>query len=79
MCPVGGVGLSVFTANHKCALNLWRPHMTRKHFIAIAEAIRNSITSAAEREAVARALVPALRAANPKFNTERFMDAVQGR
>ncbi len=53
--------------------------MTRKHFIAIAEAIRNSITNTAEREAVARALIPAFRAANPKFNSERFMDAVQRR
>ena len=53
--------------------------MTRKHFIAIAEAIRNSITSTTEREAVARALVPALRAANPNFNTERFIDACVGK
>ena len=52
--------------------------MTRKHFIAIAEAIRNSITSRAEREAVARALVPALTQANPNFNTERFIDACMG-
>ena len=52
--------------------------MTRKHFVAIAEAIRNSIVSTAEREAVARALVPALRAANSKFNTERFIAACVG-
>ncbi|MGC2458488.1 MAG: hypothetical protein WA435_10895 [Gallionellaceae bacterium] len=52
--------------------------MTRKHFIAIAEAIRTRISSKAEREAVARALVPALRATNPKFDTERFIDACMG-
>ena len=52
--------------------------MTRKHFIAIAAAIRTSITSRTEREAIARALVPALRAANPNFNTELFIDACVG-
>lgn len=31
--------------------------MTRKHFIAIAGAIRKSITSRVERESVARALI----------------------
>ena len=52
--------------------------MTRKHFIALAEAIRNSISSKEERVAVARALLPALRAANPNFKTERFIDACIG-
>jgi hypothetical protein len=52
--------------------------MTRKHFIAIAEAIRTSITSRAEREAIAKALVPALRAANPNFNTKLLIDACVG-
>jgi len=52
--------------------------MTRKHFIAIAEALRSNITNAEEREAVARALLPALRAANPKFDTARFIAAAVG-
>ena len=52
--------------------------MSRKHFEAIAEAIRLSITNRAEREAVARALIPALRAANPNFKTEKFVDACIG-
>jgi hypothetical protein len=52
--------------------------MTRKHFIAIAEAIRSSIHGKSEREAVARALAPAFRKANPRFNTDRFIAAVVG-
>jgi hypothetical protein len=52
--------------------------MTRKHFIAIAEAIRSSIHGKSEREAVARALVPALRTANPSFNTDGFIAAAVG-
>ncbi len=49
--------------------------MTRKHFIAIAEAIRQSISSKVERDAVARALIPALRSANPNFDPRRFVEA----
>ncbi len=52
--------------------------MTRKHFNAIAEAIRHNIASRAEREAVARTLVPALRAANPNFSADRFIAAAVG-
>ena len=52
--------------------------MTRKHFNAIAEAIRISIPSRTEREAIAKALVPALRSANPKFSTDRFISAAVG-
>lgn len=52
--------------------------MTRKHFVALAQAIRDSIISRIEREAVARALVPALRETNPKFDPERFIDACMG-
>ena len=52
--------------------------MSRKHFKAIADAIRTSITSKAEREAIARALVPALHEANPNFNTSKFIEACLG-
>jgi hypothetical protein len=52
--------------------------MTRKHFVAIAKAIRDSITSRVDREVVARALVPALLESNPRFNAERFVDACMG-
>lgn len=52
--------------------------MSRKHFKAIAEAIRQNISNKEEREAFARALLPALRASNPNFDTYRFMDAAVG-
>ena len=52
--------------------------MSRKHFIALAEAIRKNISSRGEREAVARALIPALREANPNFKTDKFLDAAIG-
>jgi uncharacterized membrane protein YgcG len=52
--------------------------MSRKHFIAIAQAIRENITDQDQRRAVAQALIPALRASNPNFNSARFMDAVVG-
>ena len=52
--------------------------MTKRHFIAIAEAIRTSITDRAEREAVARALLPAMREANANFNATKFLEACIG-
>jgi hypothetical protein len=53
--------------------------MTRKHFKAIAEAIRNNINNREQdREAFARALLPALRASNPNFDTGRFLDGAVG-
>ena len=52
--------------------------MTRKHFKAIAEAIRQNISNKEEREAFARALLPALKASNPNFDQYRFMDAAVG-
>jgi hypothetical protein len=52
--------------------------LSKKHFIAIAAAIRLNIHQAVEREAIARALLPALREANPNFNTQRFLDAAIG-
>jgi len=52
--------------------------MSRKHFIAIAQAIRENIHDKAQRQAVAEALLPALRASNPNFNTSRFIGAAVG-
>ena len=52
--------------------------MTRKHFIAIARAIRESIQDKALRRVVANALVPTLRASNPQFNSDKFLDAATG-
>ena len=52
--------------------------MSRKHFIAIAEAIRTCILEKAQRQAVASALVPALKASNPNFNASRFINAAVG-
>ncbi len=52
--------------------------MTRKHFVLLAEAIRQNITNRQEREAVAKALMPALRASNPNFNATKFLDAAVG-
>lgn len=52
--------------------------MTRKHFKAIAEAIRQNIISKEEREICARALLSALKASNPNLDQYRFMDAAGG-
>lgn len=52
--------------------------MNRKNFILIAQAIRESISDQEQREATARALIAALRTANPNFNTERFLTACTG-
>ncbi len=49
--------------------------MSRKHFIALANAIREHIHTTAEREAMARALVPMLRESNPNFNAAKFINA----
>ncbi len=52
--------------------------MSRKHFIAIAQAIRENIYDKAQRQAIASALLPALKASNPDFNATRFLDAAVG-
>ncbi len=52
--------------------------MSRKHFIAIAQAIRENIHDKAQREAIAHALLPALKGSNPNFNASRFLDAAVG-
>ncbi len=52
--------------------------MSRKDFVAIAQAIRQNINDAATRRAVAEALLPALRASNPNFKTEWFITAAVG-
>lgn len=52
--------------------------MSRKHFILIAQAIRESISDQAQREATARTLIAALQTANPNFNAELFLTACTG-
>jgi hypothetical protein len=52
--------------------------MSRKHFIAIAGAIRNNLSDRALRQAVATALIPALMGSNPNFNVTRFIAAAVG-
>ncbi len=52
--------------------------MTRKHFIAIAKAIRTCIKSVEDRESIARELLPALKASNPSFDSQRFLNACLG-
>ena len=51
---------------------------SRKLFVALALAIRDSIGSVEHREALARAIIPALRESNPRFDSGRFMAAAVG-
>ena len=52
--------------------------MSRKDYVAIAAAIRQNIAEAAQRKALAEALLPALRASNDRFNTQKFLTAAVG-
>ncbi len=52
--------------------------MSRKDFIAIAQAIRENIASIELREALSHAIMPALIQSNPRFNSGRFMAAAVG-
>ncbi len=52
--------------------------MTRKHFVLVAKAIRENIKDKVLRDEVARALTPALRASNPRFDPYRFISAAVG-
>ena len=52
--------------------------MTRKHFVLIAEAIRQNIADAAQRKALAEALLPALSESNERFSAQKFLDAATG-
>lgn len=69
--PQGGSSLSVL-------MHTLEAIMSRKDFVAIAQAIRQNIANKIEREAVAQALLPALRAGNERFNSERFLRAAIG-
>ena len=51
---------------------------SRKLFVALAKAIQESIGSVEQREALARAIIPALRESNPRFDSGRFMAAAVG-
>ncbi len=48
--------------------------MGRKHYRAIAEALRN-ISDKAVRQAVITELLPMLKRNNPRFDCQRFIDA----
>ncbi len=52
--------------------------MSRKHFVLLAQAIRESIKDKVLRDEVARALTPALRLSNPRFDPYRFISAAVG-
>jgi hypothetical protein len=52
--------------------------MSRKHYKAIAEAIRKNIQCKTQREEVARALLSALIGSNPRFDVSRFLHAAVG-
>lgn len=52
--------------------------MTRKHFVLIAEAIRNSVADVEARRRLAEALMPALRASNDRFDAGKFLRAAVG-
>lgn len=55
-----------------------RNSMSRKHFKAIADAIRENIELKSKREEVAKALLSALKESNPRFDANRFMLAAVG-
>lgn len=52
--------------------------MSRKHYKAIADAIRENIQLKSQREEVARALLSALRESSPRFDASKFMLAAVG-
>lgn len=52
--------------------------MNRKHFVLIAEVIRQSIEDATQREATAYASIAALHGTNPNFDANRFLVACVG-
>ena len=52
--------------------------MSRKHFKAIADAIRENIELKSQREEVAKALISALKESNPRFDVNKFMLAAVG-
>jgi hypothetical protein len=52
--------------------------MSRKHYKAIAEAIREGFNTKELREEVSRVLMDALRADNPRFDSCRFLTAAVG-
>lgn len=52
--------------------------MSRKHFILIAQAIRNNIPDRELRQILAESLITGLAACNPNFSAARFLDAAVG-
>lgn len=53
--------------------------MSRKHFIAIAAAIRSNFDDRNLREQVAGAFLQTLKDCNPNFNASRFLEAAIGK
>ena len=52
--------------------------MSRKDFVALALAIHETIQSKDQRELLTRAIMPALHASNPRFDSYRFIRAAVG-
>ncbi len=52
--------------------------MGRREYRAIAQAIRENIADRKQREVLAKALIPAMRAANARFDCSRFLEAAIG-
>jgi hypothetical protein len=52
--------------------------MSRKHYKAIAEAIREGFNTKELREEVAKALLEALKSDNSRFDSRRFIKAAIG-
>ena len=52
--------------------------MSRKHFILIAQAIRNNIPDRELRQILAESLITGLAACNPNFSASRFLEAAVG-
>ena len=52
--------------------------MSRKHFKAIADAIRENIKLKSKREEVAKALISVLKESNPRCDVNKFMLAAVG-
>jgi len=52
--------------------------MSRKDFVALAQAIRKNLESRQQREILANAIIPTLKASNPRFDSNRFIAAAVG-
>lgn len=81
LCPThphGGAPSALRRATSGSHNHLEDETMSRKDYVAIAAAIRQNIAEAAQRKALAEALIPALRASNDRFSSSRFLAAAVG-